>query len=191
MELTLRIIKNNLIAEVVQPQQVVTVTKQAYSAEIESNDISATIHPQVVSVETINPEPATVVVPRVQTLIATEFQQGLPGRDAAGLLQINTGPIVQGGTSIIDSIEISKCRACTWLLTVSDLTTNLFETSTISLVYDGSSASPLQQWGLSGYSFSYEIDTTIANDYLEVFYLNNHVTSVSISLVRIPTAFLS
>ena len=141
---------------------------------------------EVELVQVIEIEGETIIETEEVVEIIEECKQGLPGAPGTGLIQTDTGPVLNGATVTADQVSIVQYRSVKWLVTIRDDNAGEFRSFEVMAVHNG--ATPFHSvYSKIGNSISVITDVIIDSGFLRLRITNQHGSDININAVRIPT----
>ena len=90
--------------------------------------------------------------------------------------------LVSAQTDVVDSYDITEVRSVKWLITVSDFTSNLFQSLEVLAIHDGTNVLH-STYGITGDTIDFDIGVAIVTGNLELSVTNNSANIVQIDSV--------
>jgi hypothetical protein len=85
-------------------------------------------------------------------------------------------------TAVIDSYDITQVRSVKWLITVSDLTSTLFQSLEVLAIHDGVNVLH-SEYGVTGDDITFDVNVNIVTGNLELQVTNNSANTIQVDSV--------
>jgi len=128
----------------------------------------------------------TVIDTTEPIVIVAACEQGPPGQDGAGLVEVASGPVSNGNTEVADSVLLSAARSVKWIVTITDSVAGDFKSYEVLAVHNGAIVL-YSVYGIVGDAISVFTNVVVNVSSMELQLTNNSTNDLTIKVQRIAT----